>query len=168
MEKVCRIAVEAEADESLLPEDWLMTYRWNKGKGKGAGMLPNGHKLAFETVLKKKECGYGKERLTVFFCWDVQQVGGRTSAFAPALQKLRKSSTIKKTTIRKRRIDGDDEATIKTENTSKRTKETRTTVIKGKKKVGDKVGVNAVKTEPIDTIPRRTSSRVTRSTNSLA
>jgi formamidopyrimidine-DNA glycosylase len=53
MEKVCRIAVEAEADESLLPEDWLMTYRWNKGKGKGAGVLPNGHKLAFETVKDK-------------------------------------------------------------------------------------------------------------------
>ncbi|ORX51658.1 N-terminal domain of MutM-like DNA repair protein [Hesseltinella vesiculosa] len=61
---VCEVAVEAEADESILPDHWLMTYRWNKGKGKGKGKLPNGHTLAFETV------------------------GGRTSAFVPALQKL--------------------------------------------------------------------------------
>lgn len=50
MERVCHIAVEAEADSSLFPDDWLMTYRWNKGKGKGNGVLPSGHKLAFETV----------------------------------------------------------------------------------------------------------------------
>ncbi|KAI9308761.1 DNA glycosylase/AP lyase [Cunninghamella echinulata] len=50
MLRVCKISVEAEADESLFPENWLMTYRWNKGKGKGKGVLPNGHKLAFETV----------------------------------------------------------------------------------------------------------------------
>ncbi|KAI8068707.1 DNA glycosylase/AP lyase [Gongronella butleri] len=61
---VCELAVESEADESILPDHWLMTYRWNKGKGKGKGKLPNGHTLAFETV------------------------GGRTSAFVPALQKL--------------------------------------------------------------------------------
>ncbi|SAM08883.1 hypothetical protein [Absidia glauca] len=144
MEKVCRIAVEAEADESLLPEDWLMTYRWNKGKGKGAGVLPNGHKLAFE------------------------QVGGRTSAFAPALQKLRGSRTTKKTTTRKRRFDDDNKVTVKVEDTDKKTRQTRTTVTKGTKKANDKVSVKAIKTESMDPIPRRTSSRITRSTNSLA
>ncbi|KAI9031671.1 hypothetical protein CLU79DRAFT_729576 [Phycomyces nitens] len=64
MEKVCRIAVEADADSSLFPEDWMMNYRWKKGKGKGNGVLPNGQVMAFETV------------------------GGRTSCFVPTVQIL--------------------------------------------------------------------------------
>ncbi|KAG0181475.1 hypothetical protein DFQ28_011262 [Apophysomyces sp. BC1034] len=65
MQYICHTAVELEANSASFPDDWLMTYRWNKGKGKGKGVLPNGHKLAFETV------------------------GGRTSAFVPELQVLR-------------------------------------------------------------------------------
>jgi formamidopyrimidine-DNA glycosylase len=65
---VCETAVSAEADESKLPHDWLMKYRWGKGK-KRKQMLPNGLALQFETV------------------------GGRTSAFVPSRQKLRKSAT---------------------------------------------------------------------------
>ncbi|KAI8376076.1 uncharacterized protein BYT42DRAFT_599045 [Radiomyces spectabilis] len=86
MEKVCRIAVEAEADSSLFPEDWLMMYRWNKGKGKGAGVLPNGHKLAFETV------------------------GGRTSAFVPALQRLHGSILTKRKKVKVESMASDEEA----------------------------------------------------------
>lgn len=92
---VCETAVSVEADDSKFPEDWLMKYRWNKGK-KTNSLLPNGLTLKFETV------------------------GGRTSAFAPARQKLRKSSvstTTKKEVIvkketkskkRKRKADDDD------------------------------------------------------------
>ncbi|CAO3613022.1 unnamed protein product [Cunninghamella blakesleeana] len=83
MLRVCQIAVDAESDESLFPDDWLMTYRWNKGKGKGKGVLPSGHKLAFETV------------------------GGRTSAYVPALQKLRGKGPIKKS---KKRVKSDDDS----------------------------------------------------------
>ncbi|KAI8343859.1 DNA glycosylase/AP lyase [Chlamydoabsidia padenii] len=166
MEKVCRIAVEAEADESLLPDDWLMTYRWNKGKGKGAGVLPNGHKLAFETV------------------------GGRTSAYAPALQKLRGSTTTKKTPSRKRQHsslstplnDNDDEntTTIKEEDDNKRIRKTRSAVTIAKASPSSKaVSSNrkkaSVKTSDIKTEyqddneakTRRTSSRLIRSTNDL-
>lgn len=67
---VCETAVKAEADETKFPEDWLMKYRWGKGKSKKTKhVLPNGLALQFETV------------------------GGRTSAFAPERQKLRKSVT---------------------------------------------------------------------------
>ncbi|ORY96720.1 hypothetical protein BCR43DRAFT_531246 [Syncephalastrum racemosum] len=83
IERVCRIAVEAEADSSKFPEDWLMAYRWKKGKGKGGGKLPNGHKLDFITV------------------------GGRTSAYVPALQKLTGDTSQKKK--KKRRSAADDE-----------------------------------------------------------
>ncbi|CAO3585189.1 unnamed protein product [Absidia cylindrospora] len=149
MEKVCRLAVEAEADESLLPEDWLMTYRWNKGKGKGAGVLPNGHKLAFETV------------------------GGRTSAFAPSLQKLRGSATTGKKIVRKRpaKANEDDGVdNIKTEidggGDKKRTRVSRSNTSKTeatKDTISTKT--TSVKIEFVETKPRRTSSRTTRSTN---
>ncbi|RPB28422.1 hypothetical protein L211DRAFT_833393 [Terfezia boudieri ATCC MYA-4762] len=59
---VTKLAVETEADQDKLPEDWLVLHRWGKGK-KNGGKHPNGHKIEFLTV------------------------GGRTSAFAPALQK---------------------------------------------------------------------------------
>lgn len=72
---VCETAVKKEADESKFPEDWLMKYRWNKGKKTGQ-KLPNGVSLKFETV------------------------GGRTSAFAPSRQILRKSA-VKKITVKK-------------------------------------------------------------------
>ncbi|KAI7890599.1 DNA glycosylase/AP lyase [Mucor mucedo] len=72
---VCETAVKKEADESKFPEDWLMKYRWNKGKKTGQ-KLPNGVSLKFETV------------------------AGRTSAFAPSRQILRKS-VLKKTIVKK-------------------------------------------------------------------
>lgn len=71
---VCETAVALEADESKFPADWLMPYRWSKGK-KTSQILPNGLSLQFETV------------------------GGRTSAFAPDIQVLRaveKNKVVKK------------------------------------------------------------------------
>lgn len=59
---VCTTAVETLADTKQFPDDWIMKYRWDKGK-KGANVLPNGEKIAHLTV------------------------GGRTSAIVPALQK---------------------------------------------------------------------------------
>lgn len=60
---VCQTAVDKLGDSDEFPEHWLFNYRWGKG-GKGASpQLPNGEKLAFITV------------------------GGRTSCYAPAVQK---------------------------------------------------------------------------------
>lgn len=60
---VCQTAVDKLGDSDQFPEHWLFNYRWGKG-GKGASSkLPNGEKLAFITV------------------------GGRTSCYAPAVQK---------------------------------------------------------------------------------
>lgn len=92
---VCETAVKKEADESKFPEDWLMTYRWNKGKKTGQ-KLPNGLSLKFETV------------------------GGRTSAFAPFRQILRKSAIkkraiVKKAAAAKQDIPVKQEATVKQE-----------------------------------------------------
>lgn len=58
---VCQTAVDKLGDSDEFPEHWLFNHRWGKG-AKGA-KLPNGEKLAFITV------------------------GGRTSCYAPAVQK---------------------------------------------------------------------------------
>ncbi|PHH85453.1 hypothetical protein CDD83_390 [Cordyceps sp. RAO-2017] len=61
---VCQTAVDKLGDSDQFPEHWLFNHRWGKGtKGGGAAKLPNGERLAFITV------------------------GGRTSCYAPAVQK---------------------------------------------------------------------------------
>ena len=60
--KVCGIAVETLSDSSKFPDDWIMRYRWDKGK-KDSNVLPNGEKI---THIK---------------------VGGRTSAIVLSRQK---------------------------------------------------------------------------------
>jgi len=60
---VCRTSVEKLGDSDQFPEDWLFNYRWGKGAKGSVAQLPNGEKLAFVTV------------------------GGRTSCFAPGVQK---------------------------------------------------------------------------------
>ena len=59
---VCGTAVDSLAESDKFPKDWLMKYRWDKGKKTG-GKLPNGAKITFLTV------------------------GGRTSAVVPSVQK---------------------------------------------------------------------------------
>jgi formamidopyrimidine-DNA glycosylase len=59
---VCNTACDLLADSSKFPEDWLMLHRWDKGR-KGGNKLPNGAKIVH------------------------LQVGGRTSAVVPSLQK---------------------------------------------------------------------------------
>jgi formamidopyrimidine-DNA glycosylase len=59
---VCGTAVDALAESDKFPQDWLMKYRWDKGKKNGR-KLPNGAKITFLTV------------------------GGRTSAVVPSVQK---------------------------------------------------------------------------------
>lgn len=58
---VCQTACDLLADSDKFPGHWMFDHRW--GKGKGSGTLPNGEKLAWITV------------------------GGRTSCYAPAVQK---------------------------------------------------------------------------------
>ncbi|CAK7267640.1 hypothetical protein SEPCBS57363_002689 [Sporothrix epigloea] len=60
---VCQTAVDLIGDSDRFPDDWLFQHRWGKGSKNLAAQLPSGEKLAFLTV------------------------GGRTSCFAPALQK---------------------------------------------------------------------------------
>ncbi|KAF2486828.1 hypothetical protein BDY17DRAFT_292181 [Neohortaea acidophila] len=59
---VCTLAVETLADSKQFPADWIMKYRWDKGK-KDANVLPNGEKIVH------------------------LKVGGRTSAIVPSRQK---------------------------------------------------------------------------------
>jgi formamidopyrimidine-DNA glycosylase len=59
---VCDTAVGTLAESDKFPEDWLMKYRWSKGK-KENPKLPNGAKITF------------------------LKVGGRTSAIVPSVQK---------------------------------------------------------------------------------
>lgn len=60
---VCLTASDAGADATTFPENWLFHHRWKKS-GKSTKMLLQGHKV---------------EHITV---------GGRTSAYVPAVQKL--------------------------------------------------------------------------------
>ncbi|KAG5934016.1 hypothetical protein E4U53_000793 [Claviceps sorghi] len=60
---VCQTAVDKLGNSDEFPTHWLFDHRWGKG-GKGAATkLPNGEKISFITV------------------------GGRTSCFAPGVQK---------------------------------------------------------------------------------
>ena len=60
---VCDLAVEKLGDSDQFPDHWLFNHRWGKGSKGSATSLPNGEKLAFITV------------------------GGRTSCYAPYVQK---------------------------------------------------------------------------------
>ncbi|KAH8176826.1 formamidopyrimidine-DNA glycosylase h2TH domain-containing protein [Sarocladium implicatum] len=60
---VCQTAVDKLGDSDEFPDHWLFNYRWGKGDKGAATKLPNGEKLAFITV------------------------GGRTSCYAPGVQK---------------------------------------------------------------------------------
>ncbi|KAI0932719.1 hypothetical protein AcW1_000242 [Taiwanofungus camphoratus] len=65
--EVCRIAVEANADDSKFPEGWLFKHRWGKGKKQKHSMtLPNGAAATIKWIT----------------------VGGRTSAYVAELQQL--------------------------------------------------------------------------------
>lgn len=63
---VCKTAADANSDATQFPENWLFHHRWSKGSASKSKVM--GHALAHITV------------------------GGRTSAYVPALQKLRKSA----------------------------------------------------------------------------
>lgn len=60
---VCQLACDKLGDSDQFPEDWMFHYRWGKGKKGAASHLPNGERLAF------------------------LKVGGRTSCYAPDVQK---------------------------------------------------------------------------------
>ncbi|EHK98955.1 putative Formamidopyrimidine-DNA glycosylase [Glarea lozoyensis 74030] len=60
---VCSTAIDALADSSKFPDDWLFKHRWGKGKKDSTNTLPNGAKITHITV------------------------GGRTSAIVPSVQK---------------------------------------------------------------------------------
>ncbi|KAF7986196.1 hypothetical protein HWV62_38614 [Athelia sp. TMB] len=65
--EVCRIAVEAKADDEKYPENWLFKWRWGKGKKeKHAMLLPSGEPATIKWLT----------------------VGGRTSAYVVELQHL--------------------------------------------------------------------------------
>ncbi|KAF9229685.1 hypothetical protein BS17DRAFT_723761 [Gyrodon lividus] len=63
---VCRITVEANADDSKYPDHWLFNHRWGKGKNLKQNMkLPSGERASVK--------------------WTT--VGGRTSAYVAEVQK---------------------------------------------------------------------------------
>lgn len=65
IKEVCEVASDAGAEAESMPEEWLFHYRWSKGSAK-----------------KPRIGGHAIEHITV---------GGRTSAYVPAMQKLRKA-----------------------------------------------------------------------------
>ncbi|KAJ3510860.1 hypothetical protein NMY22_g15840 [Coprinellus aureogranulatus] len=72
---VARTAVDANADDSLFPENWLFKHRWGKGKSKKKGteserplLLPSGTPATIKWIT----------------------VGGRTSAYVVELQSLQR------------------------------------------------------------------------------
>ena len=90
---VCDTAVEALAESDKFPADWLMKYRWDKGKKTG-GKLPNGAKITFLTV------------------------GGRTSAVVPSVQK--KTAAVAGDAPESAADESEGEAEIKSKKSMKR------------------------------------------------
>lgn len=85
---VCTTACETLADSSRFPENWLMRYRWNKGKKENA-RLPNGEKITHITV------------------------GGRTSAIVPSVQK--KTGAVAADVSEESKVDDDDDDSDETQ-----------------------------------------------------
>ena len=54
IQHVCKVAVNANAESSKFPKNWLFHVRWRKSRTKrkdqGNLKLPNGHSVTFETV----------------------------------------------------------------------------------------------------------------------
>ncbi|EPS99592.1 hypothetical protein FOMPIDRAFT_1030790 [Fomitopsis schrenkii] len=90
--EVCRIAVEANADDTKFPEEWLFKHRWGKGKkGKKQELkLPDGNPATIKWVT----------------------VGGRTSAFVAELQHLRGRAPGPSSRKRRRKDEEDDESDL--------------------------------------------------------
>jgi len=84
---VCNTAVDTLAESDKFPEDWLMKYRWDKGKKNGS-KLPNGAKITF------------------------LKVGGRTSAIVPSVQK-KTGAVAGDITEEAEEADGDEEESVK-------------------------------------------------------
>jgi len=70
MVSICQTAVDAHADSSKFPDDWLFRHRWGKGKKEKSTplLLPDGQAAKIKWLT----------------------VGGRTSAFVEQVQKLSK------------------------------------------------------------------------------
>ncbi|KAI0733938.1 AtMMH-1 [Fomitopsis betulina] len=86
--EICRIAVEANADDTQFPGDWLFKHRWDKGKkGKKQELkLPDGKPATIKWVT----------------------VGGRTSAFVAELQLLRGHAPVSSSAKRRREDEESD------------------------------------------------------------
>jgi len=78
---VCTIAVNANADYTKFPDDWLFRHRWGKGKGKKA-------KEGDDSMLKLPDGRPATIRWVT--------VGGRTSAYVIELQRLSGGSAARK------------------------------------------------------------------------
>ncbi|KAF1930932.1 uncharacterized protein M421DRAFT_3203 [Didymella exigua CBS 183.55] len=90
---VCGTAVDTLAESDKFPKDWLMRYRWDKGK-KNGGKLPNGAKITFLTV------------------------GGRTSAVVPSVQK--KTAAFAGDVSESAEEEGEGETEVKPKKSAKR------------------------------------------------
>jgi len=82
--EVTTIAVETMSEQSKFPENWIMKYRWDKGK-KDGNVLPNGEKITHLTV------------------------GGRTSAVVLSRQKKTGAVTGKAEKAEKEAVEEEDD-----------------------------------------------------------
>lgn len=89
IENVCKTAVSVLADSTKFPAEWIMKYRWDKGK-KDANRLPNGEKIVHI------------------------EVGGRTSAIVPSRQKKSGLSSDVAEGGQDEDADGDEQPKLKT------------------------------------------------------
>ncbi|CAK7200775.1 hypothetical protein SEUCBS139899_003474 [Sporothrix eucalyptigena] len=118
---VCRTAVDLLGDSDRFPADWLFQHRWGKGSKGSVAQLPNGEKLAFLTV------------------------GGRTSCFAPALQK--KSGNVAPGIKEEPVVIKEEKPKKGTAPKKEATKKAAAAVVPEKKEVGQKRKRGAVKEE---------------------
>ena len=85
---VCSTAAKVLGDSSKFPENWLFSYRWNKGKKDKKNLLPSGETIKFITA------------------------AGRTSAVVESRQKIRRHGKATKPV----KVDGEENTNTNNKN----------------------------------------------------
>ena len=174
---VAGTACEVLSDASKFPTEWIMPYRW--GKGKGGNILPNGEKLTFITAAgrtsaivmsRQKKFGRVTESVKLVEPEDEGEGEEIQESSSPARPAQRREANYQKSKKRKRKRkdkDKDSEAEAEQELDTKRKQPTQRRTKRAESaseptSMGQKSGKTSKKRQsaPDQDITRRRSSRL--------
>lgn len=110
---VCGLSIDKLGDSDQFPDHWLFNHRWGKGD-KGPSKLPNGEKLDFITVGGRTSCyAPGVQKKTGGKAGRVKtEVKSEDDAPEPKESKKSVKKTVKKTVVKKEEEDEEDKKPI--------------------------------------------------------